>query len=85
MTGTKAIGYVRVSTNRQADNGYGIDAQRDQIERYCAANGLELVALIPDVMSGKSDTKQVISKSRNTGRFAVFKAWALRQFLGARQ
>ena len=53
----KAIGYIRVSTNRQAENGYGLDAQRDQIQRYLRGNGLELVALIPDVMSGKRTDK----------------------------
>lgn len=53
----KAIGYIRVSTSRQADSGYGLDAQREQITRYCEANGLELVALIPDVMSGKKSDK----------------------------
>jgi DNA invertase Pin-like site-specific DNA recombinase len=53
----KAIGYIRVSTNRQADSGYGLDAQREQITRYCADNGLDLVALIPDVMSGKRTDK----------------------------
>lgn len=53
----KAIGYVRVSTNRQAENGYSLDAQREQIERFCAANNLDLVALIPDVMSGKKTDK----------------------------
>lgn len=56
-TRAKAIGYIRVSTNRQADNGYGLDAQRDQITRYCERNGLDLVALIPDVMSGKRTDK----------------------------
>ena len=49
----KAIGYIRVSTSRQAENGYGLDAQREQIEQFCAGNGLELVALISDVMSGR--------------------------------
>lgn len=53
----KAIGYIRVSTNRQADSGYGLEAQREQITRYCAENGLELVALIPDVMSGRKADK----------------------------
>lgn len=57
MDSTKAIGYIRVSTNRQADNGYGLEVQRDQIERFCADNGLQLVALIPDVMSGKRSDK----------------------------
>lgn len=57
MSNAKAIGYIRVSTNRQADNGYGLEVQRDQIERFCADNGLQLVALIPDVMSGKRTDK----------------------------
>jgi DNA invertase Pin-like site-specific DNA recombinase len=55
--GSKAIGYIRVSTNRQAESGYGLDAQRDSIERFCSDNGLQLVALIPDVMSGKKSDK----------------------------
>ena len=49
----KAIGYVRVSTVAQGENGYGLDAQRDEIERYCERAGFELVAFIPDVMSGR--------------------------------
>jgi DNA invertase Pin-like site-specific DNA recombinase len=53
----KAIGYIRVSTNRQADSGYGLDAQRDQIAQFCANNNLDLIALIPDVMSGKKTDK----------------------------
>ncbi|WP_082691132.1 recombinase family protein [Mycobacterium sp. GA-1199] len=53
----KAIGYVRCSANRQAEHGYSLEAQRAQIENYCAANGVELVALIPDVMSGKKTDK----------------------------
>ncbi|MGV0779403.1 recombinase family protein [Mycolicibacterium sp. XJ775] len=53
----KAIGYIRVSTSRQADNGYGPEAQRDLITRFCEDNGLQLVALIPDVMSGKKTDK----------------------------
>jgi DNA invertase Pin-like site-specific DNA recombinase len=55
--GPKAIGYIRVSTNRQAENGYGLDAQRSAIEQYCSTQGMELVALIPDVMSGKRTDK----------------------------
>lgn len=53
----KAVGYVRVSTNRQAENGYGLEAQREQIARFCEDTGLELVALIPDVMSGRKTDK----------------------------
>jgi DNA invertase Pin-like site-specific DNA recombinase len=49
----RAIGYVRVSTKAQGENGYGLMAQRDAIETYCAANDLELLTVIPDVMSGR--------------------------------
>ncbi len=50
---TKAIGYCRVSTKAQGAHGYSLDAQRDAIESYCAANKFDLVGFIPDVMSGK--------------------------------
>ena len=53
----RAIGYLRVSTNRQAENGYGLEAQREQVEQFCAANGLELVGLHIDVMSGRRTDK----------------------------
>lgn len=53
----RAIGYLRVSTNRQADNGYGLEAQRDQVEQFCVANSMELVGLHVDVMSGRRTDK----------------------------
>ncbi|WP_083198657.1 recombinase family protein [Mycobacterium malmoense] len=53
----RAIGYLRVSTNRQAENGYGLAAQREQVEQFCAANGLELVGMHIDVMSGRKTDK----------------------------
>lgn len=53
----KAIGYIRVSTTRQAENGYGLEAQREQVEQFCASNGLELVGLHVDVMSGRKTDK----------------------------
>lgn len=53
----RAIGYLRVSTNRQAENGYGLEAQRDQVEQFCTANGFELVGLHVDVMSGRKADK----------------------------
>ncbi|MGE0218419.1 recombinase family protein [Mycolicibacterium sp.] len=49
---TKAIGYCRVSTKAQGANGYSLDAQRDAIEKHCAANNFDLVGFVPDVMSG---------------------------------
>lgn len=53
----RAIGYIRVSTNRQADNGYGPEAQRDQVEQYCHDHAMDLVGLHVDVMSGRRTDK----------------------------
>lgn len=44
----KCIGYVRVSTERQADEGYSLDAQRQDIERYCQLYGIGLIDIIAD-------------------------------------
>lgn len=53
----KAIGYVRASTNAQGAKGFGLAAQREQIENYCATHNFDLVALHTDVMSGKKTDK----------------------------
>ena len=50
----RAIGYVRVSTADQRDNGVSLDAQRERIERWCAADGYRLVEVFEDAgISGK--------------------------------
>jgi len=41
----KLIGYLRVSTSRQKDEGYSLKAQKEAIERYCQLRGYELVAV----------------------------------------
>ena len=46
-----------MSTKDQGENGYGLEAQTYQIETYCEANDLNLVAVIPDVMSGNKNDK----------------------------
>lgn len=53
-TGT-AVGYIRVSTDEQADSGAGLAAQRTTIEAECARRGWTLVAVFEDAgVSGKS-------------------------------
>jgi site-specific DNA recombinase len=56
MTGDdmKAIGYIRVSTDGQAENGVSLAAQRDRIQAWADANGYTLAALYSDAgLSGK--------------------------------
>ena len=50
-----AIGYVRVSSEEQADSGLGLEAQRQRIAAYCAMKELRLaeVFAVPGISGGK--------------------------------
>lgn len=51
----KAIGYVRVSTTKQVNDGVSIDAQKDKIAAWCNLNDYELIRIYEDAgISGKS-------------------------------
>lgn len=56
-SGTRVVGYVRVSTDRQGESGLGLQAQREAIERECAHRGWELAAIHEDVASGGSTSR----------------------------
>jgi site-specific DNA recombinase len=43
-----AYGYIRVSSDEQADSGLGLEAQRQRIRAYCEAKGLQLTTLFED-------------------------------------
>ena len=45
---TKVVGYVRVSTDKQADHGISLDAQKTKIQAYALAMDLDLVAIVED-------------------------------------
>jgi len=50
----RAVGYIRVSTEEQADSGAGLEAQRAAIVAEAARRSFELVAVYEDAASGKS-------------------------------
>ena len=55
----RAIGYIRVSTQGQAEEGVSLDAQRAKIAAWCSLNDAELVAIFEDAgLSGASMTKR---------------------------
>jgi DNA invertase Pin-like site-specific DNA recombinase len=49
----KAIIYRRVSTSEQGKSGLGLEGQLAMLERFCAAEGFEVVGGFVDVASGK--------------------------------
>jgi DNA invertase Pin-like site-specific DNA recombinase len=49
----KAIIYRRVSTSEQGKSGLGLEGQLATLERFCAAEGFEVVDGFVDVASGK--------------------------------
>lgn len=58
------IGYLRVSTPGQADDGVSLEAQQARIEAYSVANGLELSELFTDAISGKrQDNRPELQKA----------------------
>ena len=56
----QAIGYIRVSTERQADEGVSLEAQKARIQSWCNANDYDLIAVHVDAgISGKSMDKRL--------------------------
>src|SRR6516225_5612574 len=47
------ISYLRVSTAGQGRSGLGLEAQRDAIARFAEAEGLEIIAELVEVETGK--------------------------------
>lgn len=50
---TKAVAYLRVSTDKQGKSGLGLEAQREAVARYVAANGVDLIGEHIEVETGK--------------------------------
>ena len=50
----RAVGYARVSTDQQGENGLGMAAQRECIATECGRRGWALAGIECDVASGKS-------------------------------
>jgi site-specific DNA recombinase len=56
-----ALGFVRVSTDEQAERGLGLEAQRQRIRTYCEMKGLNLTTIFED--PGLSGGKPLGSRS----------------------
>jgi DNA invertase Pin-like site-specific DNA recombinase len=49
------VSYIRVSTGKQGKSGLGIEAQREAIARFAAAQGCEILAEVVEVETGKGN------------------------------
>jgi len=59
-----AIGYTRVSTADQAENGVSLAAQRERIEHWCITNGYTLAAMYAeDKSGGRADNRPRLKKA----------------------
>ena len=52
------VGYVRVSTEEQADSGAGLQAQREAIIEHCKRRSWELLAMHADTASARTLTSR---------------------------
>ena len=53
----RVIGYCRVSTAKQSDNGHGLGAQHESLEHFCEQHGYELLTVTTDVVSGTASDR----------------------------
>ena len=44
----RVIGYIRVSTDKQAESGLSMEAQAEKVRSYCALYDLDLITIIED-------------------------------------
>lgn len=60
-----AIGYIRVSTTGQAEEGVSLDDQRERIAAYCTAHGYQLAGIEADEgISGKrADNRPALQRA----------------------
>jgi site-specific DNA recombinase len=54
MTITRAVAYIRVSTDKQADEGHSLQAQQEKIAAYAGLYDLEIADTVVEVASAKN-------------------------------
>ena len=81
----KVIGYTRVSTDKQAKDGYSMKSQKIQVEDYCKRNDLVLIGVLTDggVSGGKnkkSENYQSIMKMVRSGEISGVVVYTISRF-----
>ena len=75
----KAIGYIRVSTQQQAEEGVSLEAQRTRIEAWCVANDYELTNVYCDsgISGTKSDRPELLAALKQTTKDTALICYSL--------
>lgn len=59
----KVVAYYRVSTASQGHSGLGLDAQREEVGRYCQGRSGEILGEYVEVESGKRNDRPELAKA----------------------
>lgn len=77
----KAILYIRVSTDEQAEKGYSLKHQQERLERYCEFQNIEVVATYQDDHSKSFERPQfqallgTLKKKKQAASLLLFTKW----------
>ena len=78
----KAIIYVRVSTDEQADRGYSLKHQEERLRNYCSMQGYEVVGFYREDHSAKTFERpefnrllEFLKKNKRVADFLLFLKW----------
>ena len=78
----KAILYIRVSTDEQAERGHSLAYQEDKLLKYCALKNIEVVKLFKEDHSAKTferpqfnELLQYIKKNKGSANLLLFIKW----------
>ena len=78
----KAILYIRVSTDEQADKGYNLLHQEDRLRKYCELQNIEVMALFKEDYSAKTFHRpeftkllEFLKKNKSVADLLLFTKW----------
>jgi len=78
----KAILYIRVSTDEQADKGYSLLHQEDRLRKYCELQNIEVMALFKEDYSAKTFHRpeftkllEFLKKNKSVADLLLFTKW----------
>jgi site-specific DNA recombinase len=80
----RAILYIRVSTDEQAEKGFSLDAQKALLEKYCMSKGYEVIKIIREDFSawkgfnrpGYNELRKFLTGIRNKVDTILFTQWS---------